>query len=179
LAKCQLEIDHPNFRFANAQPVVAGLKKLCHLVARDHKLSGWVPHPMPGWKQFQNRIWKWDFRPDGERSSTRKGWRVYAWVPDASAPEPIPAFAFLCYDKDETPRGDHTKFLAGELKKFLADLRSPEIDEPRFRHQVNGAGDTVSICTDCYGLVIISQDEIAIAEAENSHQCTEQRVLFP
>ena len=127
----------------------------------------------------QNRIWKWDFRPDGERASTRKGWRVYAWVEDLGAKEPICATAFVCYDKDETPTGDHPKFLVGELKKFLADLRLPEEEEPRFRHQTNENGQIISLCSLCYGLVLIAHDRKAVLAAEETHQCPDQGQLFP
>jgi hypothetical protein len=43
---------------------------------------------------------KWDFEPSGNKSYTRKGWRLYAYVPDPNASEPILAQAFLAYDKN-------------------------------------------------------------------------------
>ena len=92
-------------------------------------------------------------------------------MPDSTAEEPIPACAFLCYDKDETPKGDHPKYLAKQLKKFLAEIREDVLQESSDRHQLNDQGETVSLCNECFSLVIQSSDEDAVAMAEATHTC--------
>lgn len=168
--RCKLDVDHPNFRKGDSPSLLDGLKKLVELVGQDHALSGWVNHPMPGFKEYQNKIWKWDFRPEGERASTRKGWRLYALVSDSNATEPVPAIAFLCYDKDETPKGDHPSFLAKALKKFLAESRTADAEE-RFKRQITDEGKIVSLCLGCCEVVIICAEETAVISAEEAHNC--------
>lgn len=179
MATCNLDIDHPNFRHPQTPSLLEGLKTLRNLLAQDYKLSGWVNHPMPRFPEFQNKVWKWDFRPIGERASTRKGWRLYAWVPEPKAPEPILAIAFLCYDKDETPTGDHPSYLAAELKRILGGMRGPEAEEPLFREHINEVGQTVCVCNQCYALVIISDDTEGIEKAKTAHPCRGGQLPFP
>jgi hypothetical protein len=126
---------------------------------------------MPKYPQYQNKIWKWDFAPEGDRSGTRKGWRLYAYVLDPKAPEPIPATAFLCYDKTDTPSGDHVKFLAKILRNFLSANIEIRAIESRFRRQLNGKGETISLCQECCDIVIISVDEAEVDLAEGTHEC--------
>ena len=171
MARCKLDLEHPKFRRSSDAALQVGLGKLREMVARDHKLSGWVPHPMPRYQEHQNKIWKWDFKPEGDRSGTRKGWRLYAYVPDPKAPEPIPATAFLCYDKSDAPGGDHVKFLHGILKKFLSETIAITVTEDRFRRQLNGHGETVSLCYECCEIVAISAEFADIEIAEGTHQC--------
>ena len=126
---------------------------------------------MPKFPQYQNKIWKWDFRPEGERSSTRKGWRLYAYVPDPRAPDPIPATAFLCYDKDDTPSGNHVKYLAGILKKFLSEKVQVEEEEERFKRQIDSEGAIISLCLNCWVTVAMSAEIDDIDIAEHTHEC--------
>ena len=171
MSRCDLDLQHPKFRHANDAALELGLSKLRETVAKDHKLSGWVNHPMPKYPLYQNRIWKWDFAPEGSRSSTRKGWRLYAYVPDPKAPEPIPAIAFLCYDKTDAPTGDHTKFVAKAIKDFLAATIEIQTKERPFRRQVNSDGETISLCLKCCELVIISADIADVELSEDTHEC--------
>jgi hypothetical protein len=171
LARCNLDLHHPKFRHYQDQELELGLEKLRQTVAKDYKLSGWVNHPMPKYPLYQNKIWKWDFAPEGDRSRTRKGWRLYAYISDPRAAEPIPATAFLCYDKADTPSGDHTKFVAAAIKKFLAETIEVEAVDNPFRRQVNGDGEIISLCENCCELVLISPDESDIEIAERTHQC--------
>jgi hypothetical protein len=172
LARCDLDLRHPKFRRAASPALEVGLNTLRNTVAKDHKLSRWVNHPMPGYPLYQNKIWKWDFAPEGDRSSTRKGWRLYAYVPDPKATEPIPATAFLCYDKAAAPSGDHTLFVAKAIKKFLTEtIEVKTVDSP-FRRQVNGNGEIISLCENCCELVLISADVADVDLAEGTHQCT-------
>jgi hypothetical protein len=127
---------------------------------------------MPKYPEYHNKIWKWDFKPEGDRSATRKGWRLYAYVPDPRAPEPIPATAFLYYDKADTPKGDHVKFLSGVLKTFLAETVEVNVEEDRFRRITNSDGEVVSLCYECYETVVISADMTEVEIAERTHQCS-------
>jgi hypothetical protein len=172
LARCALDLQHPKFRHADDVALQVGLDKLRDIIARDHKLSGWFCHPMPRYPQYQNKIWKWDFKPEGDRSATRKGWRLYAYVDDPAAIEPIPATAFLCYDKADTPKGDHVKYLYQVLKEFLAEIVEVKVEEERFRRITNSDGEIVSLCYACCETVAIAADIAEVELAEGTHHCS-------
>jgi hypothetical protein len=174
LAKCKLDLNHPKFRIighASEPDLNAGLEALRELISRDHALSGWFNQPMRRFPEHQNRVWVWDFRPAGETSSTRKGWRVYAYRFDLNAPEPIPASAFVCFDKDEAPKIEYAKFLAKELKRFLAVTFVAQEVESKFRHQTLPDGATISLCFACGETAAMSDDPAEIELAENTHEC--------
>ena len=125
---------------------------------------------MKHFPDYQGRVWKWDFAPSGDKSSTRKGWRLYAYVPDPKAPEPIPARAFLCYDKSDAPKGDYAKYLAGILKKFLSTIVVVAATEDRFRRQPLTDGTIVCTCYTCFEQVIVATEEEA-ATLDSTHNC--------
>jgi hypothetical protein len=122
--------------------------------------------------EHQNRIWRWDFRPSGETSSTRGGWRLYAYRFDLDEQEPVTATAFLCYDKDEAPTGDYVKFLVKELKRFLAATALLEQVEDKFRRQTLSDGTTISLCWGCGERVGPSDDLSEIELGESTHECS-------
>jgi hypothetical protein len=126
---------------------------------------------MKKYKQYHRKIWKWDFRPTGERASTRKGWRLYAYVPDPDAPEPTPAIAFLCYPKNQDPNQEYSKYLAGVLKEFLGETIKLEVEESKFKRQEDGEGNTVSICLVCYETIAISTEIGDVELSERTHEC--------
>ena len=174
MAKCKLDLTHPNFRVAgNAsdKDLQSGLDALSKLIAQDHLLSGFTPMRMRHCPEHQNRVWRWDFRPAGETSSTRGGWRLYAYRFDLNEREPVTATAFLCYDKDEAPTGDYVKFLVKELKRFLAELGPIESVEDKFRRQPLSDGTTMSLCYGCGERVAQSEDIGEIELAESTHEC--------
>jgi hypothetical protein len=175
LAKCNLDFDIADPKFvirgdAPSSNLLAGLKELQTKLATNHQSSHFVNHPMPGFPQYQNKIWKWDFAPAGDSGSTRKGWRLFAYVPDPKAPEPIPARAFLCYDKDEEPSGNPAKFLALRLKDYLSGVVRVEAKPERFKRQVLQDGTIVLICHTCYE-VIRSPDHAEADIIESTHEC--------
>jgi hypothetical protein len=164
LAQCKLDIDHPKFVVignASDDGLKAGLQDLKNLVAKDHKLSTFFAQPMPKYPEYQNRIWQWDFRPEGETSSTRKGWRLYAYVPDPKAPEPIPAIAFVCWDKKNAPKGDYVQYLAGILEKFLTQTVRIIVAESQFIDRKDSQGRVVSTCDHCWDVIISADEEEA------------------
>ena len=127
---------------------------------------------MKGHPTYQNRIWKWDFAPAGDRSGTRKGWRLFAFVPDPKAPEPILAVAFLVHDKSVAPENKYyPKFLADKLKEFLSETVLKDTPEDHFRHQTDPQGKTISLCCDCFATVAISSDLSEIESLEATHNC--------
>jgi hypothetical protein len=69
------------------------------------------------------------------------------------------------------PKGDHTKFVAKAIKKFLAETIEVQIVDNPFRRQVNGKGEIISLCEQCCELVLISADEGEVEIAESAHQC--------
>jgi hypothetical protein len=176
LARCQLDVRHPKFlkAFAGAQEnpaLQSGLAELVRKVARDHKLSGWVNHPMA--PHSQETVWKWDFAPDGIRGATRKSWRIYAHVPNPRASEPVPATVFLLHPRSETPRGNVAKLIAEALKQFLSANVGVVREEDRFRRSTDDDGKTRSICYECFDTVAVSYDIAEIDLAESLHQCPE------
>lgn len=176
MARCKLDLDHPKFRIignASDKDLELGLTELREKLAKDHTLSGFFNQPMKHFPAHQNRVWKWDFSPTGDTSSTRKGWRLYAYRFDLDAPEPIPATAFVCYDKSEAPTGDYAKYLAKELKRFLSEIVVIEAVPDRFRHQILPDGRTISLCYGCGETVALSLDLTEVEIGESTHECTE------
>jgi len=171
--KCALDLTHRKFRIiGNASDVALqqGLNELQQKVAREYKITGYFAQPMPKYPDYQNKIWQWDFAPEGDTSSTRKGWRLYAYIPNHRAAEPIPAIAFVCWDKQNAPTGNYVKYLAGILKKFLTETIEPEAVEDRFRHQTHPDGRIISLCFQC-GTPIFSATFEDAEIAESVHQC--------
>jgi hypothetical protein len=175
LARCRLDLDHPKFQIignASEAALDAGLIELRNKVAINHKISGFFNQPMPKFPDYQNKIWKWDFAPEGDRSGTRKGWRLYAYVADPNAAEPIPAIAFLCYDKKNSPTGDPVRYLVGVIRQFLVETIKVTPVEDRFRRQTDADGTIISLCYDCCATVAMSAEIGDVEIAEELHTCS-------
>jgi hypothetical protein len=173
LAQCKLDITHPNFRASvgDDPELHSGLAELSSKVAKDRTLSGFINQPMPKFPAYQNKIWKWDFAPEGAHSSTRKNWRLYAYAPDPKALDPVPATAFLVYPRSENPKGNPATYLAKVLKKFLTENVQIGSKEERFRHQNMIDGSIRSMCLECWETVSLSSDMADIEMAEAGHEC--------
>jgi hypothetical protein len=176
LAQCKLDITHPKLVVvgkAALDDLTSGLNELRDKVAKDYKQSGFFPQPMPKYPLCQNKIWVWDFAPEGDRSRTRKGWRLFAYVADHRSAEPGPAIAFLCLDKKNAPRDDYYGYLADALKRFLAATVEIRIEEDQFHDRVDSQGRTASTCDRCWDVVIISEDlnEVEIHKAAHKESC--------
>jgi hypothetical protein len=171
LSKCKLDVSHPKFHsISGSGPAFdAGIKELQGKVARDHRLSNFVSQPMPGYPQYEKKVWKWDFEPAGNKSYTRKGWRLYAYVPDPNAQEPILAQAFLAYDKADQPTGNPATYVADALKEFLSSTKAIEARPDKFRRMLGPNGQTVSMCNDCFE-TILSPDQAEADIAESGHE---------
>jgi hypothetical protein len=173
LSKCKLDVSHPKFCVLSSAPKAAfdaGIEELQTKLANGHQLSHFVPQPMPGYPQYENKVWKWDFQPAGNKSYTRKGWRLYAYVADPDGPEPILAQAFLAYDKSDQPAGNPAKYVADALKAFLIPLVAVRATPDRFRRQTLADGKIVSLCYECCETLFSANDEEADG-VEASHQC--------
>jgi len=173
LARCKLEIDNPKFLDSIGgdqadKSLLQGLKELQAKLAKDHRLSTFVNHPMKGHPDLQNRIWKWDFAPEGDTSSTRKGWRIFAYVENPKAEEPIPATPFYFYEKPG-PSGNPVPHIAEALKRFLRRTIQVRADD-RFKRQYDG-DKIISICYECFDTTI-STDMQEIEIHESTHECS-------
>jgi hypothetical protein len=153
LSKCKLDIDEPKLVVrgsASENSLREGLIVLRDKVARDHDMSMWFPHPMVGFPDYYNKVWEWDFKPTGDRSSTRPGWRLLAYVPHPDGPEPILARPFVCWDKSEAPKKNQQVFIAKALKKFLAETVVIDAKEDTFTYHVDGNGVHIAVCQLCW-----------------------------
>jgi hypothetical protein len=107
LAISTLDFSHPYFQrqiqkskndpqFMNAleamKRLIEASHEACHRVVQD----GLSKYP-----ECQGKIWKYDWQPEGERSSTRKSWRLVAIVPDLAA-RPYAIIAGAVYPKSTT-----------------------------------------------------------------------------
>ncbi len=126
---------------------------------------------MPGYSQYEKKVWKWDFEPSGNKSYTRKGWRLYAYVADPDGPEPIIAQAFLAYDKNDDPGGNPAKHLAEALKEFFSSAIDIKATPDRFRRMPGPNNQIVSMCYECCE-TIFSENEQEADGQEGAHVCT-------
>lgn len=153
--------------------MIEALDALAASVLKDRNRCGWVNHPMPGYKQYQGRVWKWDFEADpGAQSTSRPGWRLFALAQGANPTDhPMPADAFFLYDKNDEPKGNPVKWIVEELKKFLLS-DAPRIgEEDRFRRVNQPDGSIRSLCMSCCETVFVSMVEAELDLAEQMHQC--------
>ena len=179
MARCSLDTSKPKFRKLIARYLAAhpslqgGLDELTDKVSKDYDLCNRVNHPMPAYPQYQGKVWKWDFKPQGiEQSSTRKGWRLFAYVPDPKASGTVPAVAFLCYPKKDEPAGNPAKWVADALKAFLVEEVIRDNPTARFRRTIDSDGRTHSLCLNCCEHVFMSDVPAEIEAAEASHVCS-------
>jgi hypothetical protein len=176
LARCELELDNPKFVQSIGGDadgnLLKGLKELNSKIANNHRLSGWFNHPMPGYPQYQNKIWKWDFAPEGDSSSTRKGWRLFAYVEHPDGPEPISAVPFLVYEKPG-PKGNPAKHAADALKAFLRITVRHKVEEAKCRRQYDG-DNIILLCNTCFEVLIVSADVQEVDIIEDTHECPAQ-----
>lgn len=152
MSKCTLDIDEPKLvPLGNASESNRreGLIALRDKVAKDHNQSMWFRHPMTGFPEYHDKVWEWDFKPTGDRSHTRPGWRLLAYIPDPKGPEPILARPFICWDKSEAPKKNPQVFIAKALKKFLSERITVHVEEDTFTYRVDG-GTHIAICQLCW-----------------------------
>jgi hypothetical protein len=175
LAKCTLDIDEPKITFqgnASEEALKEGLATLRNRIAENHKLSNWFNHPMTGFPDYYNKVWEWDFKPTGERSSTRPGWRVLAYIPNPNGPEPILARPFIAWDKSEAPKKNQQVFIADALKKFLAETIKIGVEEEVFHHTVDGQGRHIAMCLKCWEHVeAFELDELDLLKDSHKEEC--------
>lgn len=175
MSKCTLDIDEPKLVIhgkASESNLGQGLAALRDKVAINHKLSMWFNHPMPGFPDYEGKVWEWDFKPTGEHGSTRPGWRLLAYIPNPQGPEPILARPFVCWDKSEAPRKNQQKFISGALKKFLSATVRISPEEEVFRSTVDGQGKNIAVCQICWERVeSVDLDELDILKDAHKQEC--------
>ena len=174
MAKCKLDSDEPKLHIVGSIPeadVREGLRKLRDKVAQNHNSSMWFPYPMKGFPDYANKVWEWDFKPTGDRSSTRPGWRVFAYIPNPAGPEPILARPFLGWDKSKAPKGNEAPFIANALKKFLSERIKIEVEEEIFRHTVQGERNiaTCQLCWESFESADV--EELEILKVTHKQDC--------
>jgi hypothetical protein len=132
----------------------------------------WFPHPMTGFPEYHNKVWEWDFKPTGEHSHTRPGWRLLAYIPDPKGPEPILARPFICWDKSQAPKKNQQVFIANALKKFLSKTVKVVAEEEVFHHQVDREGKNIALCQLCWEHVeSFDMEELDILKAAHKQDC--------
>jgi hypothetical protein len=127
---------------------------------------------MKHFPEFKDKVWRWDFAPAGDKASTRLGWRLFAYVPDYRAPEPILAKAFVCWDKDDEPKNNYIPFLAKVLKEFLRERIEVRVEESIFIDRVDQNGVMHSLCGLCYAhLQSADEGEIELMKDGHKQEC--------
>jgi hypothetical protein len=175
LSKCTLDIDEPKL-VINGNVTEGDLRKglvaLRDKVAQNHKASMWFRHPMPGYPEYKDKVWEWDFKPASDRSFTRPGWRLLAYVPNPNGPEPILARPFICWDKTQAPQGNQETFISNALKKFLSENIKVEVEEDIFRYSVDGQGKNIALCQRCWDRVESADlDELELLKDAHKQEC--------
>ena len=111
-------------------------------------------------------------RKEGERSYTRPGWRLFAFVPNPDGPEPTLARPFVCWDKSQAPRKNQEAFIAKALKKFLSQHIVVEQEEEIFHHTVDGQGKNIALCQRCWDRVeSFDLEELEILKDTHKQDC--------
>jgi hypothetical protein len=160
LAKCTLDLNHPYFLRAigsstDGQELPEGLKAAKEKIEAEHTSCHHVVQQMPGYPQCQNKIWKYDWSPPGQRSKNRKCWRMVVIVPDPTH-QPYRLIAAAIYGKnapDQLSNKQLAKIFAAVTA--LPAAHSPN-EEEQFQHVAKDGGSTLSLCRSC-GETIASQ----------------------
>jgi hypothetical protein len=173
LARCRLVIDDKIFLdiYQLDSDARSGLEELRDKVAKDHILSTFFNQPMPGYPDYQNKIWKWDFAPKNTSGATRKGWRLFAKIELPADPAKLViAVPFLVFDRSEAPTGNPAKYVSEALKKYAEHVFSKDEPDAKFRHQV-ASGKILSLCLHCFATVLHSDSVEEIEAAELAQNC--------
>jgi hypothetical protein len=127
---------------------------------------------MPDHPNCQNKIWKYDWSPIGQRSKNRKSWRMIVIVPDPDA-RPLHLIAAAVYGKNSTDQLTAKK-LASILAKITGvDSAQPPHEAPeRFKHVLRGDGVFVSVCVECGETVAESPHPAEMFTGEEKHECS-------
>jgi hypothetical protein len=182
LANSTLDFSHPNFqkqiRKAKNDPnftdALDAMKRLievnheaCHRVVQD----GLGKYP-----QCQGKIWKYDWQPEGARSSTRKSWRLVAIVPDLTG-RPYQIIAGALYPKSTTDQ-----LTAKQLAAIFAAVTTPYREEPaqpeqQFMRVGCGEGDVmISVCSSCGSSTAKSAIQAELDTGDAHHECPTRTV---
>ena len=181
MAKCTLDLSHPYFKkavgtFQDDPNFAEGLESLKKKVEAEHTCCHWNVQPMKGYPDCQEKIWKYDWSPPGDRSAGRKSWRIVVIVPDPST-KPYRLIAATVYAKNQT-----SQLSVKELARILAGITAPEMNAGEqsapelFKHVIQDDGQTRSLCLGCCEAVAISFDIQAIEEGQRQHKCDESQL---
>lgn len=183
MAQCTLDLSHPSFELASAtfkaDPAFeGGLKELKRKVEAEHTSCNRVVQPMPGYPDCQNKIWKYDWAPTGDRSAGRKSWRMVVVVPEPNI-QPYRLIAISVYAKNQT-----SQLSLKALAKIFATATSPYPDATKpaetekFRRVNQPDGQTRSLCLNCGETVAVALEELNIEDGEKQHSCDGQLDLW-
>jgi len=126
---------------------------------------------MPGFRDYYDKVWEWDFKPGSDKSSTRPGWRILAYVPNPHGPEPVLARPFVCWDKTQAPKKNQEKFISTALKKFLSENIQIEIEEEIFVFRADGERH-IATCQLCWEVLIADdRDELDLMTDTHKPEC--------
>ena len=178
MAKCTLDLSHPNFQKClgsnqNSPAFMDGLRTMKSKVEAEHTSCHWVVQPMPGYPHCSGKIWKYDWSPTGQRSSTRKSWRLIVIVPDPHS-HPLRLIAAGFYDKASTAQLSNKELALTFAKIVNPDTDPPASDSPAFHRVEKSDGSTVSICRVCGETAADSKVARELDAGEESHKraCT-------
>jgi hypothetical protein len=70
-----------------------------------------------------------------------------------------------------TLAGNRSKAVADKLKIFLGQVVRLTDAEEKFKHQIDGQGNTISLCLACCEIVGRCANDAEIEAAESAHEC--------
>jgi hypothetical protein len=182
LANSKLDFSHPFFqkqikKSKNDPNFTEALDAMKRLIEANHEACHRVVQDgMAKYPQCQGNIWKYDWQPEGVRSSGRKSWRLVAIVPDLTV-QPYQIIAGGLYSKSTTDQ-----LSAKQLAAIFAAVTTPYQEEPaepdpQFIRVKCGEGDVmISVCSDCGGSTGKSATQSELDACDRDHDCPKRLV---
>lgn len=181
MAKCTLDLSHPHFQkciksFKDDPDFQSGLEKAKAKIEENHASCNHSVQPFYGNEKFKdchNKVWKYDWAPDGSRGSSRKAWRLIVIVPDPLT-QPYRLIAARIYSKTGTAQlslKELALIFMGVVNQPSDVSASAEEDQDKFRDYPEGNGVFRSLCCTC-GETVGVGDSAELERFKAAHECS-------
>jgi hypothetical protein len=177
MARCTLDLENPYFKKSlkktgDPDAALAALGHVKERIEEDHEQCNLVPQRFFSnnkYTHLHNKVWRYDWAPEGVTSHGRKTWRMIVIVPD---PNTIPyrMIAGAIYSKSF-----RDSLSLAELAAIYHGVMSPLEDDAadaaseNFHRMPNGDGATRSMCIACLEWNFVHLESTAIDSAECEH----------